>query len=400
VTIRKKATHAAKKRRVPEKGKTPSIHAVSLSKPSFTDEDLEIITQRIKETLISGWLTSGPLVKSLEDQFARFVGTREAVALNSCTAGLHAVLLALGVKSGDEVIVPSDTFVATANAAVYVGARPVFADSDSNTFNISPEEIRRKISPKTKAIITVHLAGNPCNMNEIIEIAKDHNVPLIEDCAHAHGAMYRGSRCGTFGVAGVFSFYPTKIVTAAEGGMITTNDAALAQKARVVRNHGRAAFGPAEIVDLGYNYRLSEIHAAVGLAQFKHINAFISLRNKLAKIYNRELVKIKWIKPQLVENGNLCSYYTYAVKLTEEAPLNRDALMQFLKNKGIEASVMYHPVHLQPYYMRLYGHKKGELPVAEELGNSGLALPLHNRMKAEDVRIVVTALREASEESG
>ena len=395
MSIRKKTAHTAKKRR----GKSPSIHAVSLSKPSFTDEDLKIITQKIKETLISGWLTSGPLVKSLEDSFAQFVGTKEAVALNSCTAGLHASLLALGVKSGDEVIVPSDTFVATANAAVYVGAKAAFADSDPETFNISPDEIRKKISPKTKAIIVVHLAGNPCSMNEIVEIAKDYSVPLIEDCAHAHGAMYRQSRCGTFGVAGVFSFYPTKIVTAAEGGMITTNDAALAQKARVLRNHGRAAFGPTEIVELGYNYRLSEIHAAVGLTQFKHINAFVSLRNKLAKMYDRELAKIKWIRPQLVENGNLCSYYTYAVKLTEEAPLNRDALMQYLKNKGIETSVLYHPVHLQPYYVRLFGHKKGELPVAEELGKSGLALPLHNRMNAEDVRSVVTALKEASKET-
>ena len=393
---RKKTEHTAKKRG----SKSSSVHAVSLSKPFFTDEDLKTITQRIKETLISGWLTSGPLVKTFEDQFAKFVGTKEAVALNSCTAGLHASLLALGVESGDEVIVPSDTFVATANAAVYIGAKAIFADSDPDTFNISPEEIRRKISPKTKAIIAVHLAGNPCDMNEIVEIAKAHNVPLIEDCAHAHGAKYKGSRCGTFGVAGVFSFYPTKIVTAAEGGMITTNDAALAQKARIIRNHGRAAFGPAEIVELGYNYRLSEIHAALGLAQFKHINTFISLRNKLAKIYDRELTKIKWIKPQRVENGNLCSYYTYAVKLTEEAPMNRNALMQHLKNKAIETSVMYNPVHLQPYYVRLYGHKKGELPVAEDLGNNGLALPLHNRMSAEDVRIVVTALREASKKSG
>ncbi len=396
MSVKKKTAHTAKKR----SGKSSSVHGVSLSKPFFTDEDLKTITQRIKETLISGWLTSGPLVKTFEDQFAKFVGTKEAVALNSCTAGLHASLLALGVESGDEVIVPSDTFVATANAAVYIGAKAIFADSDPDTFNISPEEISRKISPKTKAIIAVHLAGNPCNMNEIMEIAKANNVPLIEDCAHAHGAMYRGSRCGTFGVAGVFSFYPTKIVTAAEGGMITTNDAALAQKARIIRNHGRAAFGPAEIVELGYNYRLSEIHAAVGLAQFKHINAFISLRNKLAKIYDRELTKIKWIKPQFVENGNLCSYYTYATKLTEEAPMNRNALMQYLKNKGIETSVMYNPVHLQPYYMRLYDHKKGELPVAEDLGNNGLALPLHNRMNAEDVRIVVTALREASRKSG
>lgn len=396
MSVRKKTAHTAKKRA----GKSSSVHAVSLSKPFFTDEDLKTITQQIKETLISGWLTSGPLVKTFEDQFAKFVGTKEAVALNSCTAGLHASLLALGVESGDEVIVPSDTFVATANAAVYIGAKAIFADSDPDTFNISPGEIRRKISPKTKAIIAVHLAGNPCNVNEIMEIAKAHNVPLIEDCAHAHGAKYRDSRCGTFGVAGVFSFYPTKIVTAAEGGMITTNDAALAQKARIIRNHGRAAFGPAEIVELGYNYRLSEIHAAVGLAQFKHINTFISLRNKLAKIYDRELTKIKWIRPQLVETGNLCSYYTYAVKLTEEAPMNRNALMQYLKNRGIETSVMYNPVHLQPYYMRLYGHKKGELPVAEDLGNNGLALPLHNRMNAEDVHIVVTALKEASKESG
>jgi len=374
-------------------------NTIPFAKPFFSGEDVEEISARIKEILGLGWLTSGPLVKSLERGFAEFIGTKEAVALNSCTAALHTILLALGVSGGDEVVVPSNTFVATANAALYVGAKPVFADSDLETFNISPHEVQKKISKKTKAIIVVHLGGNPCGMKEILETAGDNGIPIIEDCAHAHGAKYMGANCGTLGVAGAFSFYPTKIVTAAEGGIVTTNDEALAAKIKILRNHGRATFGPSEIVELGFNYRLSEIHAAIGLAQFKHIRSFILLRNKLAQMYDQELAKIKWIEIQHVKDGNLCSYYAYVIRLTDEAPINRDTLMRKLSEKGIETSVLYHPVHLQPLYAKLFGYKKGVLPISEELGKKSLALPLYNGMKAEDAMRVVTAIKEIAAES-
>jgi len=369
-------------------------HIIPLARPLFEDEDIKEISTRIEEVLRSGWLTSGPLVKDFERNFAEFIGSKQAVALNSCTAALHTVLLALRVKKGDEVIVPSNTFVATANTALYVGAKPVFADSSPETFNISPGEIQEKVSKKTKAVIIVHLAGNPCDMQKIQEIATDHDIPIIEDCAHAHGSEYKGVKCGIFDVAGCFSFYPTKIVTCAEGGIVTTNDEALAERIRILRNHGRAAFGPSEIVDLGFNYRLSEVHAAIGLTQLKHIQDFVSLRNKLARIYCQELRNIKWIRPQRIEDGSLCSYYAYIVKLTDEAPIGRDTLMKKLKEKGIETSVLYHPVHLQPFYVKLFGYKRGVLPVAEELGEKSIALPLHNGMKAKEVTSIVSAIKE------
>ena len=371
---------------------------IPFSRPYFSDGDIREINARIEEILRSGWLTSGSFVQRFEKEFAEFVGTKHAVALNSGTAALHSVLLALGVKGGDEVVVPSNTFVATANVALYLGAKPVFADSNLETFNVSPYEIQRKISGKTKAAIIVHLAGNPCDMKEILEIAEDRDIPVVEDCAHAHGAKYDGVNCGTFGVAGGFSFYPTKIMTTAEGGVVTTDDEALAEKIRVIRNHGRAAFGPSKIVEKGFNYRLSEVHAAIGLTQIEHVHEFVAHRNKLAEIYNQEVTKIKWLKPQQVKNGNLSSYYTYIAKLTDEAPISRDTLRRKLEARGIETSVLYYPVHLQPLYVRLFGYHKGELPVVEELGEKSLALPLYNGMKTKQAAQVVETLKAVSEE--
>ncbi len=371
-----------------------SSSRIPFSKPLFYNEDIEEINTRIEEILRSGWLTSGPVVEKFERAYAEFVGTKHAVALNSCTAALHAALIVSGVKRGDEVLVPSNTFVATANAALYVGAKPVFADSDPSTFNIAPHEIQERISKKTKAIIAVHLGGNPCDMEEIKEIAADHNIPVIEDCAHAHGAKYKGVNCGTFGVAGCFSLYPTKIITAAEGGIVTTNEAALAKRIRVLRNHGRTSSGPSAVVELGFNYRLSEIHAAIGLTQLKHITDFLEARKKLAEMYDDRLTSIKWLERQRIRDGNVCSYYAYIVKLTDEAPVNRDTLIERLSDKGIETSVLYHPVHLQPFCVRLFGYSKGELPVAEELGEKSLALPFYNGMKAEEVTRVNDVIRE------
>ena len=371
---------------------------IPFSRPLFTDDDVKEINVAIKEILRSGWLTSGPVVKRFEDAFADFIGSRHAVALNSCTAALHTALLVAGAKSGDEIIVPSTTFVATANAVLFVGARPVFADSDPLTFNISPQEIQERISGKTKAVIVVHLGGNPCDMKEIEEIATEHNIPVIEDCAHAHGARYNGIACGTFGAAGCFSFYPTKIVTTAEGGIVTTDEEALADRIRILRNHGRAVFGPSEVVELGFNYRLSEIHAAIGMTQLKHIARFLEVREGLAQTYDEGLDGIEWLQSQHIRSGNQCSYYAYIVKLTDEAPLSREELMKRLSDRGIGTSVLYHPAHLQPFYARVFGYRKGELPVAEELGEKSLALPLYNGMNGADVTRVVDTIEEISTE--
>jgi len=372
------------------------IRKVPFSRPCFSDRDLEEIASKVHDVLRSGWLTSGPLVGKFEEQFADFVGTKFAVALNSGTAALHSILLALGIGEGDEVIVPTNTFVATANVALYVGAKPVFVDSDPETFNISPKDIENKISKKTKAIIVVHLGGNPCDMDAIHRIAEENDLMLIEDCAHAHGAKYRGRSCGTFGVASAFSFYPTKVMTTGEGGMVVTNDQRLAEKIKMIRNHGRASYGPAEIISLGFNYRMSEINAVLGLSQLAHVSEYVETRNKFAKLYNEELSKIKWVTPQKVREENLSSYYVYIVKLEDSAPVTRDKLMLKLKEKGIETSILYKPIHLQPYYRKLFGFTKGYLPVAELLGERTLALPLYSCMSTQDIEYVVETLKQVS----
>lgn len=362
--------------------------------PNFSEEDLEQISTKVKEVLKSGWLTSGPLGKEFEDKFAELVGTNYAVALNSCTAALHASLISLGIKEGDEVIVPSNTFIATANAVLYVGAKPVFADVDPKTFNISPIDIEEKLSSKTKAIIVVHLAGNPCDMNKILQIAKTHNLFLIEDSAHAHGALYKGHGCGSFGESGCFSFYPTKVLTCAEGGMVVTNKKDVADKIRIIRNHGRAGYGPNANTEIGFNYRLSDVHAAIGLSQLDRAKEFVDERNRIAKRYSQELSGISWIRPQFIESGNLCSFYAYVLMLENDAPLTRNEVMEYLKNKGVGSSILYNPVHLQPIYKRLFGYQRGMLPVTEEIGDQSLAIPLFSGMDDEQVSCVIKTLKE------
>jgi len=365
---------------------------IPLSRPYFDEKDIEEVLSHIREVLRSGWLTCGPLVKQFEDKMSELLGVPYVVALNSCTAALHALMLALDVGPGDEVIVPSITFVATANAVLYVGAKPVFADSDPRTFNISPESVQGRVGPRTKGIIAVHLGGTPCDMKAIMEIAEDHKLFVVEDAAHALGSFYNGRPCGTIGIAGAFSFYPTKIITTAEGGAVTTYDEVIAKKVRMIRNHGRAYFGPGPIETLGFNFRLSELHAALGLVQLKHIEKFIARRNEIARLYNRELKKIGWIRPQEVPLGCRSSYYAYIVCLSDDAPITRDELISRLRERGIETSVMYHAVHLQPFYRRIFGFKKGYLPVAEFISENNVALPMFYGLSDEDVRRVIEAI--------
>jgi perosamine synthetase len=366
---------------------------IVFAKPYFSEDDLNEITQGMRGVLQSGWLTSGPNVQKFEDAFAKYIGTSYAVAVNSCTAALQAILLAMGVKSGDEVIVPSDTFVATANAALYVGAKPVFADSDPLTFNISPIDIENKITERTKVISAVHLGGNPCDMAEIRSIAESHKIKVIEDSAHAHGSKYGFENCGSMSTAGAFSFYATKVITTAEGGMVTTNDKDLAQKVKILRNSGRAGYGPLDISELGYNFRMSELHGVVGLNQFKHLDDYIKQRNLMASYYNELLSEVDWLKPQLVRKNNYSSYYAYIVKMTRSSPFSRDDLIEKLKKYEVMTSVLYYPAHLQTYYRNWFNGNPPKLPVAEDLGKTSFALPMHNGMSMEDVEYIADVLK-------
>jgi perosamine synthetase len=366
---------------------------IPFARPYFADEDVEEISRGIAGVLRSGWLTSGTNVKELEDRFAELTGTKYAIAVNSCTAALHAILMSLDIGVGDEVIVPANTFAATANVALYVGARPVFADCEKDTFNVSPKSIASKISEKTRAVIIVHLAGNPCDIDEIKGLLEKHSIHLIEDCAHAHGSKYHGANCGTFGVAGAFSFYPTKIITTAEGGIITTNQKRISDRVHVIRNVGRAGYGPQEITDLGYNFRMTDIHGVIGLNQIRHLEDFISERNNVAQSYSRGLSTLTGVRTQIVKDRNRSSYFAYLVALNSDASVDRDSVISKLKTLGVNTSVLYHPVHLQPLYRRLFGFTPGSLPVAEELGNRSLALPMFNGMTIEDAQYVVDSMK-------
>ena len=341
----------------------------------------------VLEVLSSRWLTGGPKAKEFEKMFARYLGTKHAIAVNSCTAALHLAMRALNIGSGDEVIVPVFTFAATANAPIFVGAKPVFADIDEKTFNISPKDIQNKITKKTKAIIVVHYGGQPCDMKEIMQLAKHHNLPIIEDCAHSLGAEYMNQKTGTIGTIGCFSFYPTKIITTLEGGIATTNNEQIAKKIEVLREHGmtRSAFNREktatwyyDVVDLGYNYRLNEVQAALGIAQLKRIDEINKKRIAAAHYYTQKLQKIKGIIPPYEAKDRTHVYHLYAIRVTEQKHgRNRDELYKKLSSKGIGLSVHYTPLHLLTFYKKTLHYKTGDFPTAEKISKQILSLPIY-----------------------
>ena len=358
--------------------------------PNFPEEDIPKIMEKLKEPLLSGFLTQGPNVQEFEETWRRYIGTRHAIAVNSCTAALHIALECISIGKGDEVIVPSNTFVSTANVVLFCGAKPVFAEIDPRTFNIDPEDVENRITDKTRAIIPVHLAGQPCEMDKIMEIAGEHNLYVVEDAAHAHGSVYRGKKCGTFGIANCFSFYPTKVMAGAEGGIITTDDDEVAEKARRLRNCGRGGMGPLEITEIGYNYRMNELQAILCLYQMDNLEMLLDRRKIIADYYAEGLNEIEGIEPPHKIDDVICSYYTYIVKVRSD----RDKLRERLNHRGIGTSIMYHPVHLQPVYRKLFGYKEGMLPITEEVSKRVVSLPIYPKMSEVDVDYVVSALKE------
>ena len=358
--------------------------------PNFPEEDIPKIMEKLKEPLLSGFLTQGPNVQEFEERWRRYIGTRHAIAVNSCTAALHIALECIGIGEGDEVIVPSNTFVSTANVVLFCGAKPVFAEIDPRTFNIDPEDVENRITDKTRAIIPVHLAGQPCEMDKIMKIAKEHNLYVVEDAAHAHGSVYRGKKCGTFGIANCFSFYPTKVMAGAEGGIMTTDDDEVAEKARRLRNCGRGGLGPLEITEIGYNYRMNELQAILCLYQMDNLEMLLDRRKKIADYYAERLNEIEGIEPPHKIDDVRCSYYTYIVKVSSD----RDKLRERLNHRGIGTSIMYHPVHLQPVYRKLFGYKEGMLPITEEVSKRVVSLPIYPKMSEGDLDYVISALEE------
>jgi len=330
--------------------------------------------------------------------FANYTSVTHAVSVNSCTAALHLALRALNIGLGDEVIVPVFTFAATANAPLFVGAKPVFADVDERTFNVSPGSIRDKITEKTKAIIVVHYGGQPCDMKEIMQIAKQHDLYVVEDCAHSLGAEYMGQKTGNIGVMGCFSFYPTKIITTLEGGMVTTNDEKIAKQIRILREHGmtKSAFEREkkatwyyDVVDLGYNYRLNEVQAALGMSQLERVEEINKKRIKAANYYTQKLKEIDGIIPPYEAEDRTCIYHLYVIRVTERYGIDRDELYRRLSAKGIGLSVHYTPLHLLTFYKRKLNYKKGDFLIAETVSKEILSLPLFPTISKAQIEYVV-----------
>ena len=368
---------------------------IPLARPTFYEDDIREYLNNVREILVSGRLTLGPYTRKFEDLLQEFINVNHAIVMSSCTAALHAIMLALKIRAGDEVIVPTYTFASTVNAVLYVGAKPVLVDSDLNTYNISVEDVVNKISERTKAIIAVHIGGNPADLKALLEIVEDHGIILIEDAAHALGSYYNNRHVGTFGKVSAFSFYPTKIITTGEGGAVVTDDSELAEKLRIIRCVGRSGLGPTEVVELGHNFRMSELQAALGVVQMGRINDILENRRNIANYYDKKFRSMKEIIPQKITKGAKSSYYAYIVRVNEDIGMSRDYIRQKLwEEYGIETTILYKPIHLHHYYRNIVKVEEGSLPNAELLGNTTLALPIYGHMKIGEAKYVVDAIED------
>jgi len=358
--------------------------------------------QAVVEVLKSDYITTGPKIDELEKRIAEYTGAKYAVAVSNGTAALHAACFAAGIGLGDEVITSPMTFAASANCILYMGAKPVFADIDPRTYNIDPKEIERKITRKTKAIIPVHFTGQPCDMDEIMQIAQKHNLTVIEDGAHALGAVYKNQRIGTLGSMTTFSFHPVKHITTGEGGAIATNDKALYEKLMMFRTHGitrdvdkmQKNEGPwfYEQQALGFNYRITDIQAALGVSQMNKLDSFLEKRRSYAALYDRLLAGIKGVTAPYQAEYSRSAWHLYVIKLdTDGLALGRREVFEELRSRNIGVNVHYIPVYYHPYYRDL-GYDKGLCPAAEELYKGMLTLPLYPSMEAEDIHYIVENL--------
>ena len=342
---------------------------IPVGKPALGEEEIETVSAVIR----SGMLAQGPRVEEFEKAFARYCDSSHGVAVNSGTAALHTALLALGIGPGDEVIVPTFTFFATASSVCMCGAKPVFADVDEATFNISIDSLEENLSRKTRAVIGVHLFGQPFTIRPVAEICGERGIHFIEDAAQAHGATYHGKKVGAFGVAGCFSFYPTKNMTIGEGGMVTTHDANIAAVIRRYINHGQTQKYLHTCI--GYNFRLTDIGAAIGLAQLKKLDEFNRRRQETAAYYDDHIRCPGIILPVVME-GIDHVYHQYVIRVTDECRLSRDQLAVALREKGIGTAVHYPiPLHRQPVFEECV--KKSRCPVSDQLAAEVLSLPVH-----------------------
>ncbi len=345
----------------------------------------------VMDCLDSTWISSaGKYVERFERAFAEYCGVKHAISCTNGTAALHLALLALGVGPGDEVIVPTLTFVSTANAVTYCGARPVFVDSEPETWNLDPELLEEKITPRTKGVIVVHLYGHPADMDSVLQIAQRHGLFVLEDAAEAHGAKYKGKYVGSIGNIGTFSFYGNKIITTGEGGIVVTDDDKLAHKVRQLRGQGMDPKRRYWFPIIGYNYRMTNIQAAIGLAQLEKVDWHISRRREVASWYYKRLREVPRLGLPVEKEWAKNVYWMFSVILDDSISLGRDNVMTTLKELGIETRPFFHPMHTLPPYQELAA--RDEFPVANRLGARGINLPTWAGLQETDVDFVCKAL--------
>ena len=357
----------------------------------------------VAEVIRSGWITMGPKTFEFERRFAHYIGASHAIAVSSCTAALHLALEAVGVCRDDEVLVPTTTFTATAEVVTYLGARPVFVDIDPHTLNIDPLDIERKITPHTKAIIPVHFAGTPCDMAEILEIAAQHKLHVIEDAAHALPSAYKGQKIGTISELTAFSFYATKTLTTGEGGMITTENEEYAHRLQVMRLHGIArdawkrysAEGSwfYEVLEAGFKYNLTDLQAALGVVQLTKCDAMNRARERVAQRYTSAFQPMGALEVPATPSDRTTSWHLYVLRLRlDRLRIDRNKFIQELADRGVSTSVHFIPLHLQPVYQRDYRYKPGDFPLAEREYQRSLSLPIYPAMRDEEVEHVIWAV--------
>ena len=359
--------------------------------------------REVIKVLKSDWLTQGSKIEEFEDALCKYNGVKYAVAVSNGTAALHIACLAADIKRGDEVITSPITFVASANSILYCGGKPVFADIQKDTVNIDPEEIKKKINPNTRAIIPVHFAGHPCDLEEIKEIAEKHNLLIIEDASHALGAEYKNSKIGSckYSDMTIFSFHPVKHITTGEGGAVLTNQKDLYQRLLLFRNHGITKEKEKmnkfddpwyyEMHELGFNYRMTDFQCALGISQFKKLEKFIERRRELVSIYNKELSKIDKIILPVEKPYVKSSWHIYYIRLKDAS--KRRLVFEELKKSNIGVQVHYIPVYLQPYYQKNFGYKAGDYPKAEDYYQSTITLPLYPKMMNSEIQYVINILK-------
>ncbi|MFA6096776.1 MAG: DegT/DnrJ/EryC1/StrS aminotransferase family protein [Candidatus Paceibacterota bacterium] len=365
---------------------------IPLSQPDIGEKERKAVLDVLKTPC----LALGPKLTEFEEKFSRYIGTKYAVAVNSGTSGLHLIVRALGIGREDEVITSPFSFIASANCILFENAKPVFVDIDPDTLNIDAGKIEKAITDRTKAIVAVDILGHPLDWDRVTKVARKNKLKIIEDSCEAFGAEYRGRKCGTFGEASVFAFYPNKQMTTGEGGMILTDSREIKDLCSSMANQGRKVENGKwlEHVRLGYNYRMCDINAALGIAQLSRINDMFKKRDRVAKLYDKYLGGVDGVSVPYVAPWAKISWFVYVIRLSGKyVRKDRDRIMEKLKDAGIQCSNYFQCIHLQPFYKDLYGYKRGDFPIAENISDHTVALPFYNNLSEDKIKYVVKSLK-------